>query len=534
MGSLSMSQVPSEIPTFSQPLFDPSNPALFNFNLEGLNFGSQYAAMEFGMLGHMTGGLPDTPSQEQPMGQQQQQQGAGNSRFASSNAYGNGTQQLYESGMMGDFLALDSTANGFYSQGNLQHGLPHAYAIQAGPTSLQSPSTENNSPQPTSFGFEGSPSTASFSGSGNSSGQTIPQPPRPKSKHAAKGGLQSILGKRQRDPSTVYDEVKEPYKYVSGFHRLIALLQKRFSNAKILQIAKSLSSIRPSFISCTKTLNRQDLIFMEKSFQRTLFEYEDFMIQASSPTVVCRRTGEVAAVNKEFTMLTGWTKDVLLGKEPNLNVNTGIQGTGSNSNDGSGRGGLTTPRLRTLNAEQLQATDGKPQPVFIAELMDDDSVIEFYDDYASLAFGDSRGRAEKKCRILKYRTQEVLDGSAAGSVVSDQTPRKEPSASILSHRVARIDGEHGISRIEKNGKLECTYCWYIRRDMFDIPMMIVMNVSLPLIIFLNRPRSLTSVTVLALLLSQRAASCIMVLFWKRQKGSDGRHTECQGRCSACI
>lgn len=263
--------------------------------------------------------------------------------------------------------------------------------------------------------------------------------------------------------------------YVNGFHKLIALLQRRFSPSKILRIAKSLSSIRPSFISCTRSLNKQDLIFMEKCFQRSLFEYEEFMFQSSSPAIVCRRTGEVAAVNKEFTALTGWSKDILLGKEPNLNVNTGS--SGPTSADGTGRAGLTTPRLKSLNAEAAKDADGKPQPIFIAELMDDESVIEFYEDFAHLAFGDSRGRVERKCRLLKYRTREMLDGSAAGSVIDDASPQKDVRNSILSNRVARIDGEHGISKIEKDGKLECSYCWHIRRDTFDIPMMIVMNVS---------------------------------------------------------
>lgn len=177
-------------------------------------------------------------------------------------------------------------------------------------------------------------------------------------------------------------------------------------------------------------------------------------------------------MNKEFTALTGWSKDILLGKEPNLNVNTGSTGT---SGSNSGRGGMTTPRLRSLNAEAAKASEGKPQPIFIAELMDDDSVVEFYEDYAHLAFGDSRGSVTRKGRLLKYRTQENLDSSASAASI-EESP-KDPRHSILSHRVARIDGEHGISKIEKDGKLECTYCWHIRRDTFDIPMMIVMNVS---------------------------------------------------------
>ena len=44
--------------------FDPSNPALFNFDLEGLNFGNHYGALEFGMLGHMSSGAAETPPKD--------------------------------------------------------------------------------------------------------------------------------------------------------------------------------------------------------------------------------------------------------------------------------------------------------------------------------------------------------------------------------------------------------------------------------------------------------------------------------------
>ncbi|KAK7931781.1 hypothetical protein PG985_002493 [Apiospora marii] len=464
MGGIQVPTPTSEINTFSQALFDPSNPALFNFDLEGLNFGSHYGAMEFGILGQMASGNAETPPRDSsipgPPGNDINY-GGGN------HLYGNGINhfnQLYDNNMVDSFLNADQNSNGIYNQGNLQHGLPHAYAIAAAgptPTSLASPGTDNTaSPQPTNFGFE-SPTTANYT---LSNAQHSSRPKTKSSSNVAKFGTQSILGKRQRDPSAIYEAVKEPYPYLTGFHNLIAFVKRRFSPNKTLRIAKSLASIRPSFIACTRHLNRQDLIFMEKCLQRTLFEYEDFMGHCPAPTIVCRRTGEVAAINKEFIALTGWTKEVVLGKKPNLNVNTG----GSPA-PGSAKGELT-PQLQAMQPEAPKTTDGNPQPVFIAELMDEDSVIQFYEDFAQLAFGDSRGHVTRKCRVLKYRTQEATD-----SMVTDESPRKDPRSSILSNRVTRIDGEHGISKIEKDGKMDCTYSWTIKRDVFDIPMLIVMN-----------------------------------------------------------
>ncbi|KAI1173546.1 hypothetical protein F4777DRAFT_447222 [Nemania sp. FL0916] len=454
---------------FSPALFDPSNPAIFNFDLEGLNFGSHYGALEFSMLGHMSSGAAETPPREAIA-----QPGNGDVGYGPSSMFSNGAghyNQLYDQGLVDNFMNMDQ--NNAYAQGNLQHGLPHAYAVAAAgptPSSLASPGTDNtSSPQPTNYGYEKSPSVGSYT---PASSQPIAQPPRQKPKPTnpnsqVRLGPQSILSKR-KDPSSIYETVKEPYPYLAGFHNLIALVQRRFSPNKTLRIAKSLASIRPSFIACTRNLNREDLIFMEKCLQRTLFEYEDFMGHCSAPTIVCRRTGEVAAVNKEFIALTGWTKGILLGKEPNLNVNLGRSGSESGSLPSKSE--FTTPRLMTIQPDIVKPSEGAAQSAFIAEFMDDDSVIQFYEDFAQLAFGDSRGHVTRKCRLLKYRTKEMNEALA-----NDESPLKHARNSILSNRVTKIDGEHGISRLERDGKIDCTFCWTIKRDVFDIPMLIVMN-----------------------------------------------------------
>lgn len=436
-------------------LFDPSNPALYNFDLEGLNFGSQYAGWEFGILNKMGLGA-ETPPRENSISRTP----TAEANYASM--FGNGTSNsTYDNGSMlgGDYSTTDQSPN-MYSQGNLQHGLPHAYAIAAGPTSLASPSTDTASPQP-GTNLDGSPKPGSFGAM-----PTISTAPRPKSKQVRPN--QSILGKRQRDSASIYESVKEPYPYTMGFHNMTSVLRNRLPLNKLLRIARALGEIRPSFIACTKDLTREDLVFMEKCFQRTLVEFDDFLQHCCAPTVVCRRSGEVAAVNKEFTALTGWTKDVLLGKEPNRNVHIRSSSNGSSQDGEMVRPELNTPR--TKNAI-LDTGTGRPQPVFLAELMDDDSVVEFYRDYAQLAFEDSRGKVQRSCRLMKYRSQESVDQ------MKSESPHKDARTGILSNRVTMIDSEHGISRIERDGKVNCTYCWTIKRDVFDIPMMIIINVS---------------------------------------------------------
>jgi PAS domain-containing protein len=442
MGSMGLAPPPTMDFT---ALFDPSNPALYNFDLEGLNFGSQYAGWEFGILNKMGLGA-DTPPRENSLSRTPTTEANYAGMFG---AGGNPTTFDASGPMAGDFAAgLDQKPNN-YAQGNLQHGLPHAYAIAAGPSSLASPSTEaTSSPQL----IDGSPKPGAFGGI-----PTVSAPPRPKQKHKAN---QNLLVKKQRDSASIYESVKEPYPYTAGFHTLISVLRNRYQYNKVLKIARALAEIRPSFIACTKDLTREDLVFMEKCFQRTLVEYNDFLQHCSAPTIVCRRTGEVAAVNKEFTALTGWTKEVMLGQESNLHVAWGSS-DGQNADDirnNDGRSGMA--------ATENGGT--RPQPVFLAEIMDDDSVVQFYQDFAQLAFEDSRGKVQRNCRLVKYRSKDNFEAKGPPS-------HNEARTGILSSRVTKIESEHGISRIEKDGKVDCTYCWTIKRDVFDIPMMIIVN-----------------------------------------------------------
>jgi len=132
-----------------------------------------------------------------------------------------------------------------------------------------------------------------------------------------------------------------------------------------------------------------------------------------------------------------------------------------------------------MAAEKTQ--DGKPHSVFLAELLDDDSVVEFYEDFAKLAFGDSRGSVTKRCKLLKYQTKESLEGTETKAELSPNDRKRKDGGPglLLGGRVTKIDGEFGIGRLERDGKMDCAYCWTVKRDVFDIPMLIVMNVRHP-------------------------------------------------------
>ena len=484
---------------YGPTIFDPNDPTQYNFDPASFNFGNTYGALEFGMLGHMSSGVVETSSAE-----------AGGPLSAPGPGYttpGEATSTGYDGSPvhaqpflyspdhnLGDW-PQDPTSTGRQPSGtpafpiggcppgplgdmmhpDVRHGYtigasPTSYTIEASPTSVSSSSPSPSPADAVARMDDGNHSASRYPNGPAHIGTYDPSMPAEQapfvlSKPHAKG--RSMSARRGRDPSSIYENVKQPYSYTDGFHGLTAFLQKRFSPPKTLRIAKALASIRPSFISCTKTLNREDLIFMEKCFQRTLFQYEDFINACATPTIVCRRTGEIAVVGREFSSLTGWSKDILLGNEPNRNVNTG-HNSGSVAMMSS-RGGTGIPPGSSETG--LEAADeARSQPVFLAELLDDDSVIEFYEDFARLAFGDSRGSVTRQCKLLKYQT--AADYAAEWDPARNEIGGTRPTKPVYG------GGPLGIHQLSgKDGMVECSYCWTVKRDVFDIPMLLVMNVS---------------------------------------------------------
>lgn len=183
----------------------------------------------------------------------------------------------------------------------------------------------------------------------------------------------------QYSGNSLYGKVTRPFSYTSSFHDLHLYLRSRFARKELIPIARAISRFRPSYIATTKTLNEDDLIFIERSFQRSLLEFEKFVAFSGTPTVIWRRTSQIALVGKEFSLLTGWSRQQLLAKRK-----------------------------------------------FIVELMDDDSVLEYFRQYSLHAFGDSSS-AMSKCTLV--------------------TPQ--------------------------GNFIKCSVCYTIKRDIFDIPMMII-------------------------------------------------------------
>lgn len=494
--------------------FDTTDPALFNFDISGLNFGNQYGAMEFGMLGQMAGGAADSPSNENSMlGSIQMPNYHGSISGASGfNDGGNQNLMFNQDPVLGsDWHANHPrhSSTGSFAMTPLEHtGRSessighHAYAIGAGPGSLASASPASTNPEYASS-FDNAPSSPAgyandsqrgFYGKRGRDQKQAHYPvnqPQPaghdrKPPNIPLAAFQSHTGsnrKRPRDHGAVYSSVKAPYSYTEGFHSLLAFLDKRYSTDKRVRIAKAISSFRPTLINTYGQLSQDDLIHSEKGFQRLLFEYEDNFIQAYGiPAVILRRTGEVALINKEFSILTGWNKDVLLGKAPNLNANFG--GTANNTGSNS-RGALNTPKMSTLEAENGKTS--KPRPVLIAELMDHDSTVQFWEDCARLAYIDPSGECTRPCHLIKYRPKEEPSDEGGdqgqgnvGDGAEDSSREKTDKREQRQDRLIKPEAEiHRLGMHE--GTVNCMYTWNIKRDIFDAPMMFILTVSGPVL-----------------------------------------------------
>ena len=460
--------------SFDGPFIDPNDPSLFDFDIADLNFGNRYGALEFGMLGHISSGALNTPDLDMvnSMGQHGSISYDGSTSLPSN--FGYGVQ----------FQPWQGTADNGSRQGSstniwvLQNHSVDAFAVGENSNSLTgaSPNSQN---QDFGTGYQSHALSPELQFTqpeqhhqSDATHQTQPQPRSRKPAPFPNDMNQFGFKKRRRDVSEIYASVTRPHNYTQGFHNLTAHLSKKYDSQNVIEIAKALASIRPSFIASNKNLNEDDLTFMEKSFQRSLHETADHFDAIGTLSLVCRRTGEIALINKEFSLVTGWRRDVLLGKEPNLNVNV------ASSKRGSETGGSNTRGTATPRNPSVEAVPALPQAVLIAEIMDEDSVVQFYRDFSELAFGAPRSSVTRRVWLLKYKTKDDPGWGPEDRLAEDGTRVKTRNEDQnQTKRQPLIKGEAGMKALgDSDGRVDCMLTWTVKRDIFETPMIIAMNV----------------------------------------------------------
>ncbi|KAH7929833.1 hypothetical protein BV22DRAFT_1029012 [Leucogyrophana mollusca] len=201
-----------------------------------------------------------------------------------------------------------------------------------------------------------------------SSSSSRPSPTPSSSVHPNPGDLPSTLN------------VTAPYDYTEGYHFLMKHLPTRFEKNDILRIVRALAIFRPSLIALQMPMTDEDEVFVERCFQRSLLELEKLISYSGTPTVVWRRTGEICLVAPEFCMLTEWPLEELVGRRK-----------------------------------------------YIYELFENQSVVEYWENFASHAFENTTKSVYSHCVLLK------------------------PSGAPMP----------------------ATFCFSIRRDIFDLPSIVI-------------------------------------------------------------
>lgn len=174
----------------------------------------------------------------------------------------------------------------------------------------------------------------------------------------------------------------KPYNYGKGYTRLQEYMDRTMCPESRKRILQPLSSIRPAFRSIARSLKDVDLVLVEEAFERMLLSYDRVFTSMSMPACLWRRTGEIYRSNKEFASIVGYTVDDL--------------------------------------------RDGK---FAIYELMSEESTVNYWEKYGSIAFDKGQKSVLTTC-ALKDRNQN---------------------------------------------NIECCFSFTIRRDRYNIPMCIVGN-----------------------------------------------------------
>ncbi|KAI8644508.1 hypothetical protein BD408DRAFT_413198 [Parasitella parasitica] len=322
----------------------PNTSELFDFSFSDINFGSATTGLEYGFLGNML---------QNPLSDINATVSTATATTTTAPMYLStiGMQQMMVNNGYSSPPSLSTTASvplynmTFNPQQQIQH--------QQHMTSMT-----NNRSSPISGTMKHPNNASSFS---------------------------SASGRRKgygNTPEETYTGVKRPFNYAEGFHYLIQHVRDKMSRDDLMRISRALALFRPSFLALIMNLTEEDLVFMEKCIQRTLLEYEKLISFSGTPTVVWRRTGEICLVGKEFSLLTQWTKDLLLGKK-----------------------------------------------MYIYELMDSPSAVEYWEKFATHAFDNTDKSCINSCII--------------------KTPLQKP--------------------------VPCTFCFTIKRDIFDLPSVIIGN-----------------------------------------------------------
>ncbi|KAI8871087.1 hypothetical protein GQ42DRAFT_121315, partial [Ramicandelaber brevisporus] len=97
----------------------------------------------------------------------------------------------------------------------------------------------------------------------------------------------------------------KPHNFSKGYSRLVRYMDRHMTNESRARIIKVMSEFRPKFRSIAQSLTETDLILVEESFERMLYDYDRVFTAMGVPSCLWRRTGEIHRANREFAEFVG-------------------------------------------------------------------------------------------------------------------------------------------------------------------------------------------------------------------------------------
>jgi hypothetical protein len=115
------------------------------------------------------------------------------------------------------------------------------------------------------------------------------------------------------------------------------------------------------------------------------------------------------------------------------------------------------------------------------ELMDERSAVEYLDDFAEAAYLNSRGTPRRRVNMLRYMTEEDMARNEQqqhnNATNGKHSGMRTDSAVVKLEKAVGHPGEAAMSRLAKDGLVDCMIQWHVKRDNFDMPMLVCMHVS---------------------------------------------------------
>jgi hypothetical protein len=107
--------------------------------------------------------------------------------------------------------------------------------------------------------------------------------------------------------------------------------------------------------------------------------------------------------------------------------------------------------------------------------MDAKSALEYLQNFSELCWQDPHGHAKQRANMLRYQTKADFDRIQEMKANVDH----KSDAFVKMEGGAVHQGESAMQRLgAKNGMVDCMIWWHIKRDIFEMPVLVCMSVSL--------------------------------------------------------